>query len=317
MRFEEVLRWCGEQQHGVAARAQLLEHGTRRQIEHRLKTGALVRMHESVYRVAAVPGSWEQDLMAACFAGGKWSVASYRSALALWDLPGGEQVIEVTSPRHRRARHDGMIPHESRYLTDRFISYRQGIPVTRPARTLCDAAALVRRLQLGRETLELAVHEALRRDLVDLTSLWRTWEQLGGVRRHGGDVMEVMLRTLVPPDRRADSTAELVLLQKVRAGGFPEPVLQHRVWFSPTRHVVLDFAWPEHRTCMEFDSYKYHGSRMKFSRDKQRELELQSRGWERISVDDDELDAGAPRALAALALMLERSGRRDRSRAAG
>lgn len=255
--------------------------------------------------------------MAACFAGGKSSVASFRSALALWDLPGGEQTVEVTSVRHRRARHDGLIPHESRFLGERDLAYQRGIPVTRPARTLCDTAALVLRREVSRETLELAVYEALRRNMTDLVAMWRAWERLGGTRRNGGEVMESMLRALVPPDRNADSRPELLLLRLIRSRGLPEPALQHRVWLSPTRYVVLDLAWPEDLTCMEFDSYKYHGSRPKYSRDKQRELELKALGWERISVDDDELDAGAPLALAALTAVLARASDIPASRAAG
>ena len=68
----------------------------------------------------------------------KFSVASFRSAAQLWQLPGGDEVLEITSLRWRRARHEDVIPHESHHSSDRDIAYVDNIPVTRPARTIND-----------------------------------------------------------------------------------------------------------------------------------------------------------------------------------
>jgi len=235
--------------------------------------------------------------MAACFAGGKLSVASFRAAAALHYLPGGEEMLEITSPRHRRARHDGVIAHESRFLTDLDVMYVDNIPVTRTARTLNDLGLLVERGELELATLDHAMHDAIRRSLVDVERVWREWERLGAALRPGGVAVETMLRRFVPPTGAADSSPELKLLQLVRAAGLPEPVLQFRVWLSPTRWVDLDLAWPWLKRYMEFDSYKYHGNRDKFMKDEKRRLVLRDAGWDGVHVTDDELDENAELAL--------------------
>jgi hypothetical protein len=98
------------------------------------------------------------------------------------------------------------------------------------------------------------------------------------------------------------------LLQIIRAAGLPEPVPQYRVDLSPTRTVRLDFAWPEFKIYCEFDSYKWHGGRDRYMRDRTRRLELEMRHWFGVPVTDDELDAGAPLAARLLLDRLPRAG---------
>jgi hypothetical protein len=302
--FDTAVIRLASAQHFVASRDQLLEIGTRQQIDHRCRLGTLERMHQSVYRIGGSPRTWRQHVMAACFAGGKLSVGSFRTAAALLYLPGGEELVEITSPRHRRARHDGVIPHESRFLTDLDVMYVDNIPVTRPARTINDLGLLVEKGKLDTATLDLAMHDAIRRALVDVERVWREWERLGADLRPGGKAVERMLRRFVPPKFDVDTRPELQLLQLVRAAGLPEPVPQFRVWLSPTRWVDLDLAWPWVKGYMEFDSYKYHGNRDKFMRDARRRLLLREAGWEGVHVTDDELDEGAELALRVMSRIL-------------
>jgi hypothetical protein len=247
--------------------------------------------------------------MAACLAGGKLSAASFRTAAQLHYLPGGEEIVEITSPRHRRARHHGVIPHESRFLTDLDIMYVDNIPVTRTARTINDLGLLVENGELDMATLDHAMHDALRRSLADVERVWREWQRLGGAFRAGGMAVETMLRNFVPPKADVDTSPELKLLQLIRGAGLPEPIPQFRVWLSPTRWVDLDLAWPWLKRYMEFDSYKYHGNRDKYMRDAKRRLELRNLGWEGVSVTDDELDSGAPLALRVARLITSEASR--------
>src|SRR5579871_6694813 len=126
-RFDDRLMQLAGIQHYVVSRAQLLDFGTHNQIDSRLAKGSIERLHQSAYRIAGSPETWRQRVMAACFAGGKLSVASFRTAAALDYLPGGEEVVEITSPRHRRARHEGIISHESRFLTECDVKYIDNI----------------------------------------------------------------------------------------------------------------------------------------------------------------------------------------------
>ncbi len=306
--FDRRLLDLAGRQHYVVTRDQLLEFGTRRQVEHRLKKRPLERVHQAVYRVAGSPRTWHQDLTAACFASSGANVVSFRAGAQLWGLPGGSETVEITSPRHRRVQSDQVRTHESRFLGDLDVTHLDGIAVTRPARIICDLALLVARGELRPSTLDLALQEALRRDLVDLPRVWREWERLGGILRPGGRVVQELLANFVAPVHKTDSTAETQLLQLLRAAGLPEPTPQHRVDLSPTRWAKLDFAWPDAKVYCEFDPYKWHGGRDKYMRDSTRRLELADRGWLGVPVTDDELDAGARLATQLLRRHLPRAG---------
>jgi hypothetical protein len=295
-------------QHYVVARGQLREFGTERQIDHRLKRGRLERVHEGVYRVVGSPNTWRQRLLAACLASSGANAASFRAGLRLWDLPAGEEIVEVTAPRHRRMQIDGVTIHESFFLTDLDVTYIDGIPVTRPARLLCDLALLVERGELRPHVYELTIQEAIRRNLVDIPRLWREWERLGGAWRPGGRTVAAVLKAYVPPIRQTETTPETRLLQLIRAAGLPEPVPQFRVALSPTRKARLDFAWPDEKVYCEFDPYKWHGGRDHYMYGATRRLRLEALGWRGVPVTDDELDSGGRLATQLLLQRLPRAG---------
>ena len=133
-RIDEFSCRVAERQHQLVTREQFLSVGSVDQLKRRLRAGSLIRVYESIYRMPGFAPTWRQSLLAACLAGGKPSAASFRSAARLMDLPGGEELIEITCPRHRRAQYDGVIAHESRFLDeDKDLFVLDGIPVTRAA----------------------------------------------------------------------------------------------------------------------------------------------------------------------------------------
>ena len=305
--FNERLLKVAARQNLVVSREQALEIGTSDQIDYRLETGFLERLYQCAYGIGGAPDTWRKRLMAATVAGGKLSVAALRAAAALHYLPGGAEIVEITSPRHRRARHKGVIPHESRFLTELDVMYVDNIPVTRVARTINDLGLLVEQRDLAPRILDHAMHDAVRRSIVDVDRVVREWERLGGAFRAGGRAVEAMLRNFVPPKRNPDSSAEIVLLQLLRGAGFDEPTPQFRVWISPTKWYDLDFAWPWLRLFAEFNSYKYHGNWDKHERDALRLLLIRKLGWDGVVVTDSELDRGAPNAIDVLHDMMRRA----------
>jgi hypothetical protein len=306
--FDRRLLELAGRQHYVVAREQLLEFGTARQVEHRLATGRLQRVYQGVYRIVGSPDTWRQRLLAACLAGSGVNAVSFRSGAQMLDLPAGDEIVEITALRHRRMQLDGVRIHESFYLTDLDVMYLDGIPVTRPARLLCDLGLLVERGELRPHTYELTVQEAVRRNLVDIPRLWREWERLGGAFRPGGRIVREVLLAFVPPVRAPETRPEMQLLQLLRAAGCPEPVPQYRVQLSATRQARLDFAWPEHKVYCEFDPYKWHGGRDRYMYNVTRRLRLERLGWHGVPVTDDELDSGARLATGLLLQRLPRAG---------
>ena len=75
--------------------------------------------------------------------GGPGAVASFRTAARLWALPGidSEDLLEITTPTRRRSRIPGVTVHDSFILDGWHVTRRSSIPVTSPARTLCDLTA--------------------------------------------------------------------------------------------------------------------------------------------------------------------------------
>jgi hypothetical protein len=292
-------------QHGVIARGQVLERGSAQQVNRRLQSGRLIRVYDSVYRVPSMPVTWKQELLAACLAGGRPNAAaSFRAGAHLVDLPGGEHLVEITTARHRRAQYEGVIAHESHHLEDRDVMLVDAIPVTRPARTLCDLAGLVELGALEQRTLDLALLEAVRRDLVDVRSVWSERDRLGGDLRFGGKVILRALERFVPPIRKPDTRAESELLLLLRAQGLPEPVPQFWLRLPSGERIRLDYAWPWLRVGAEFDPYKYHGDRERYEKNAARTRQMRAMNWHRVCVTDDDLDAGIPESAAALRALL-------------
>jgi very-short-patch-repair endonuclease len=225
-------------------------------------------------------------------------MASHRAAALLWKLPGGADVLEITSPRWRRTRHEDIVVHETRRFDAIDVTVLDGmIPVTRPARTVLDLCGLAERGLLAESVVEAALQEAIRRDLIDVALIGARCERLGGDVRVGGKIAARLIDRWLPAASRTDSRAEAILFDLLVEAGLPEPVPQFRVWLGPGEFVTLDFAWPDARIGLEFDSYRWHGGRMKHDADARRELRLGEQDWSIVRVTDDELDAGCPHAI--------------------
>ena len=260
--MEQTLAQLASRTHGVVTRAQLLRAGiTGRQIEERLKSGALLRVHRGVYRVGHQAPSTEARYMAAVLAGGDGAVLSGRAAAYLLGiLKGRPPLPEVATPGKRtvagvRTRRSGT----------RDATIWRGIPVTTVPRTLVDLAAV-----LGEEDLARACHEA-------------------GVRHHTtpAQVEAVLARRPNTPGARklravmhgdvkvTLSKLERRFLDRLREAGLPLPRTNRRVGGRR-----VDCRWPERQLTVELDSYRHHHSRHAWEQDRRREREAHARGDE-------------------------------------
>src|SRR4051794_13782290 len=147
-------------QHGVIARCQLLGYGlTRHAIAHRVQTGRLRRIHRGVYAVGRPELTQHGRWMSAVLACGSGAALSHGSAAALWHIRKPGATIHVSIPANRRARAEGVIVHRRRHLD---VTHKDAIPLTSPTATLIDLAT-----QLSRDSLEAAINEADKLDLID------------------------------------------------------------------------------------------------------------------------------------------------------
>jgi predicted transcriptional regulator of viral defense system len=136
-----VLARIAARQHGVVSVAQLrAARLTRQSVSKRTRAGRLHRIHRGVYAVGHTRLTFEGRCMAAVLALGDQAVVSHLSAAALWGmLKPASGPIHVSLPgdsgRERRRR---IAIHRSSSLAAAVTTRRNGIAVTKPARTLRD-----------------------------------------------------------------------------------------------------------------------------------------------------------------------------------
>jgi Protein of unknown function (DUF559)/Transcriptional regulator, AbiEi antitoxin len=248
-----------EAQHGVVARAQLLECGlTDSGIARWVRARRLHRLHRGVYalghRMLTIEGRW----MAAVLAAGPGAALSHASAAAAWDLRPSAGVIDVSMPtRAGRDRRRGLRIHRRAALRPADVTVRRGIPVTTPARTIVDLARSLR----GRQ-LEQLVDLADQRGLIDFQHLRAA---------NSASLQAVLQRDSSAPTR---SELEERFLGLCDAHGIPRPQTNTLV-----EGIEVDFVWRDRRVIVEVDGYAHHRSPSAFERDRERDVTLTTKGW--------------------------------------
>ena len=262
---------------------------TRVQRRHRVESGCWRVVYDGVYSIAGAPRSWTGDLLAAVWAGGDPALASHRSAAALWNLPGGRRdQVEITCPRWRRAQEPGLLVHESRRLQDVDRSEEQGVPVTSVERTIFDFAGVG-----GFTTVDLAIDNALRRGLTDHARLHDTLTRLARRGRAGTQLFRMALADRDPDTRLSESERERLLFRMLRRHGFPMPVAQYEIRDESGNVVARpDFAYPDLKIAIEYDSFQEHTGKLALVRDSARRNAQVALGWAPITATAVDLRRG-------------------------
>ena len=212
--------------------------------------------------------------MAASLALGDKAVVSHRSAAALWGIrPHHSGPIEVTvSGNGGRERRSGIRIHRSRTLAARLTTSRQGIPVTKPSRTLRDL-----RRTIPQPVFRAALRRALDRRLI----------------RSAG----------IPEADLTRSELERMMLRLCRRHRLPQPEVNARL-----RAYEVDFLWRSPGLIAEVDGYRHHSDRASFESDRARDAALQSLGYRVLRFTYRQLTEEPSSVVAALhALLGQRS----------
>jgi very-short-patch-repair endonuclease len=242
-----VIARIARRQHGVVSYSQLRAAGMSQPvISKRTKAGRLHRLHRGVYAVGHTKLTFEGRCLAAALACGDGAVVSHRSGAALWGMlkaHSGPIHVSVSGDGGRRKR-PGIAIHRSHSLIAAVTTRRNGIPITKPARTLRD---------LHRTSPEPVFKAAIRRAL-DLRLI--TEEEL---------------------DQEPDLTRselERLFLRLCRRHRLPQPEVNVRL--GPYE---VDFLWRAEQLIVETDGYRHHGNRAAFESDRARDAYLQSQGF--------------------------------------
>lgn len=248
-----------ERQHGVVARAQLLDLGMHPDaVKHRIATGRLHPVHRGVYAVGRPQLSRRGHWMAAILACGAAAVLSHGSAAALWSIEDlRASPIHVSAPTDRRR--PGIVIHRRGVLGATERTERDRIPVTTPVCTLIDCAAHSTAARIQR-----AIGEADKLDLVDPETLRAALDTVPP--RPGVGILRAILdrETFALTDSRLESR----FLAIARAAGLPLPETRLR----PNGHRV-DFLWAGLGLIVETDGLRYHRTPGQQAVDRRRDQE--------------------------------------------
>lgn len=170
---------------------------------------------------------------------------SHRSAAALWGF--GEEhpdYIEISARRHHKVRRIGLRVHDRAGLWNRDVAAHRGIPVTSPVRTFLDLATVT-----GPKTIERAINDADKLDVIDADSLRRALED------YPGQPGIRLLRHVLDKDtfRLSDDELERLFRPLAAAAGLPAPLTKVMV-----DEFEADFFWPELGLVVETDGWRYH-----------------------------------------------------------
>ena len=243
----------------------------------RRRAGRLHVMHRGVYAVGhrAVPS--EGRMLAAVKAAGPTAVLSHRAAAWWWGLLPVAPLPEVTVVGSGTRRHRGVRIHRTSVLDSVDRRFRSGIPVTSPARTALDCAAL-----LGPRELRRLVREACALKLVTFGELAEILARLGprrGSRR---------LAAVVASGPAATRTVlEDVVLDLLLGGGIERPDVNVALEIAG-RRIVPDFRWPSVRLVVEADGGAWHDHRLAREDDAERQALLEAHGERVVRVTWDQ-----------------------------
>lgn len=232
-------------QHDVISRAQLLALGlTGKAIDHRLRTGRLHPMWEGIYAVGRPRVSRLGVWKAATLSCGLESAITGESGAALWGVRSNEgPLIEVSVPLSVVRSRPG-IKVRRRADLGSFMTEVEGIPVATVPFVLVELAG-----RLGRDSVEAAVNQADKLDLIHPESLRESLEELAG-RRGVAALRRILDRHTF---QLSDSALERRFRPIARRAGLPEPEMGE--WVNGFE---VDFYWPALGLVVETDGLRYH-----------------------------------------------------------
>ena len=238
------------------------------QLRHR----DVVRLSRDTYLPRADDAELRTRLPAVLLTAPAGAVVSHQTAAALWrvevPLQPPDQRVHLTVPAESGARHRRDRQLHRAVLLPQDVERWWGLPVTSPARTWRDLAAV----------LEPAALLAVTDQLLDVLCRPADLERAVS-RAPSGRGAARCRRVLAVADPRVDSPMESVTRWLLHEAGLPRPTLQHRVLDDRGRQIGFgDMAWPDRKVLVEFDG-EVHRDRRVFVADLRRQNRLVLEGW--------------------------------------
>ncbi len=261
--------------HGVLSLDEL--HGiglSDAQVKRRYAAGLLARPYPRVYRLTAGPPLWIGDARALALSVS--GVISHRSAAYLWGFDERQpSPIEATIAYRRRTRVSSAVVHRSKQFDLIDDVEIEGVPVTGPARTVLDCAAVYSPKELG-----FLVDTVIRSKLLDWPDLYDVYIRHAAKGRNGTGKLRQFLDDRYGDRRVPDSRWNRMVGTLLEDSDVNQPVYEHEIYRSDGRFIGrVDLAFPDARLAIELDSVKHHLNHESFVADARRKNALQLAGW--------------------------------------
>ena len=181
-------------------------------------------------------------------------------------------VAVVTVHSQTTHRYLDALVHRSHDLHTSHIMQIKGLPVTTPARTVIDLAALLRPRHVASIVDNLVAARKLA--IADVRTIA---EQVLRRGKPGSTALRQLLEDRGEgPDADA-SRLERAGFRLLIGAGLPEPRLEYPIPWDPRRR--FDAAYPDSKLALEWDSRRWHTQVEAFERDRERDRQAVRNGW--------------------------------------
>jgi len=287
---QRLLARFAEAHHSVFTISDAVDAGLSRGRRQRRSSAEWTRIHRGVFRSAGAEPSRFSDLRAAVVAGGDCAAISHRTAADVYVLPGAcHDPIEIVCRRWERARHPGLVVHESRSLMAADIVVIDGIAVVRAELAILQLAGW----KPQPNYVEAVIHAARRKRLISYDSMHETFLRHARRGLKGVAATRIALERWNPANAASESEMETLLFQAMRAHDLPELVLQFEVLDQNGVFVArTDAALPRWKVTIEYQSMQEHLDEFQVAADDRRRNRILAAGYFPLLARIGDLRAG-------------------------
>lgn len=263
--------------HAALSRSQAVVSGlSALQIRSELERSTLRSIAPCVYAIHGAPPTWRQSLKAATLTANGAGKASHRASAQMQNVDGFiDNLLEVTVPRGRRVRMDGVIAHQSP-LKAQHCFVIDGIPCTSLARTIVDLGQVV-----GDEQVIRAI-DSFQRMGYSLTWLEQVATDLHRPGQRGTGLVLGEVRERKESGVVRGSWMERLVELAIASPKLPKLQLQHiiREEMDGSFIAQVDLAFPAVRLGIEAHSRSFHTGTHQELLDQRRENRAIAEGWQ-------------------------------------
>lgn len=261
-----------QRHHGLVSLEKAKAAGISRSTWYRaIASGQFEQLHPNVVRLWGSPSTLPQRALAAVWAAGGNTLASHRTAAALWGVerPAADPIDIILPDRVRHALPDGVTVHRPRDLHDLRPILRQRVPTTNPMRMLLDLGAVdpgaVEHAMISVMSSKVASPAAIR------GALFRHAKK----GRHGVMALRTALESWLDEELPPDSDLEAAMNHLINTYRLPD-----MQFHAIVAGYEVDFLIVGSNIVVECDGWGTHGlNRDQFEFDRLRNTEVVAAGY--------------------------------------